>query len=562
MDMARPRPLTQNGITLDLSAYPALDFTGITRRANYRQISYTEDMLHVFDKKEAAAIVYHILFRWSEHRREEIVADIEHRYTHNLSPFTSIEVEERLWIYMSYNQFVRESGGALGYNTVIRMLEYLMKKKAIERRKNPNPRYSEYEYRINAEEVQALLKTLPAFPRYTPKGAKGKGNSDEEPTQMGTDTPQMGTGEPVDDVSSLGTPPTQPGLSTTQLGTADYPGGDTPQNPPQDSSQQQQNPPLDSKSNTETPATAALFSFDLQSLTPDEMALIQTYRQQHQHDEQAGTQEPAPAKADAEEVVPTAQHRDEPVQEVASPNSSDAPVTAGHPEPERDSTDGINHLPVRQAEIELPATARPGNAEEVVPGMVADNRRSIAPPLEQTLSTRVCEGNPPLPLRQQASPPDVEPALTPEAIVALFERKRGLLYDAVTRPRQLAAARTLINLGLPLDLVKLERVYDRYHDDWWVAHYGTLDVTHLVEREKSGEIRIVRWLTRMDSPSRTHRTRAMVTPTPEQRAGLRPMIGVSGFPIFQPSKTPLTVLPPPPPARRPGMSMAVAGRGV
>jgi hypothetical protein len=314
-----------------------------------------------------------------------------------------------------------------------------------------------------------------------------------------------------------------------------------------------------------SPAAAAALSFSFETLSPDEVTLIQASCQQRQHDEQAGTTEPG--KVSANEGDPFVQRADTPMREVANLDTPDAPMSEAHPE--RDVTDETNQAPVRQAETEQPATACPGDAEEAVFGVAANTHQSIAPPLEQTLSTRVGEGTPPLPPGQQASSPDAEPALTPEAIVTLFERLQKHPYDRVARAMQLAAAPILLELdrtgqlALPLTERLLVRVYDEQSNDpYWKRTHGTLDVTDLVGREKSGQIRIVRWIARYIPPTRRARTGATVTPTPEQRAGQRPIIGVSGFPVFQPSKTPMKVLPPPPPARRPGIHLAVAARGV
>jgi hypothetical protein len=582
---------------VDLSHYPALSFEGLELRANYRLISFREDVLQALEQKEAAAIIVQILWRWHEYLHDELLEKIEQRSKTGSPPFTSGEIEDRMWVYMSYARFVRESGGALGYNTVIRTLEYLVDtKKVVERRPNHNPNtieYADYEYRINRTALRDLLKTLPAAPRrFTKKGKSAPGEaagqmdtfsappspqmgiSCDELSSTACSSPQMGMSPQMGTCSThLGTPSPQMGRPTAQEGTAYYPDGQTIQSILQDSlqeslqQQQQQQQKAGDHASESSAAAVAHFSFDLQSLTSDEIALIQVYRQQRQHGEQAGIQKPAPAQVIAEEDFPFVQRADTPMSEVANLDTPDAPMSEAHPE--RDVTDETNQAPVRQAETEQPATACPGDAEEAVFGVAANTHQSIAPPLEQTLSTRVGEGTPPLPPGQQASSPDAEPALTPEAIVTLFERLQKHPYDRVARAMQLAAAPILLELdrtgqlALPLTERLLVRVYDEQSNDpYWKRTHGTLDVTDLVGREKSGQIRIVRWIARYIPPTRRARTGATVTPTPEQRAGQRPIIGVSGFPIFQPSKTPMKVLPPPPPAHRPGIHLAVAARGV
>ncbi len=146
--------------------------------------------------------------------------------------------------------------------------------------------------------------------------------------------------------------------------------------------------------------------------------------------------------------------------------------------------------------------------------------------------------------------------------MALVERKLGRTYDAAERPLQLAAARAIIARHPPLDLALFERVYDAGNDAWWKQHYGELHLTHLAALEKHGTMRFSRLLARhtASAPQAAPRlSRGTITPTPEQLAGLRPIIGVSGRPRFIPSATPLRVLPPERPAPRPGLASALGG---
>lgn len=199
-----------------ISGYDAIDFDGTERRANYRTVAYREDMLCVFERKDAAAIIYQIIYRWeTEVKREMVLSEINRRKKAGLTPLTPDEVESMMWVYMSYNDFVRESGHAMGYNTVIRMLDYLVNTmKVVEQRRNHNPHYPDYEYRINKEVVKNLLKALPVQPPFVPKVPKKK----EDSTQMGTreiDSTQQGTRS------------TQQGTATTHLGREVYPNGGT-----------------------------------------------------------------------------------------------------------------------------------------------------------------------------------------------------------------------------------------------------------------------------------------------------------------------------------------------
>jgi hypothetical protein len=172
------------------SAYDAINFDGTERRANYRTIAYREDILHICECKDAAAILYQIIYRWqTEVRRAKVLQEMEKRKRTGAPPLMVEEAEDMMWVYMSYNDFVRESGGAVAYNTVIRMLEYLITTvKIVEQRPNHDPRYVGYEYRINKAAAKEKLKALPAQPTFVPKVPKKAGQQGKTSTQMGTRT--------------------------------------------------------------------------------------------------------------------------------------------------------------------------------------------------------------------------------------------------------------------------------------------------------------------------------------------------------------------------------------
>jgi hypothetical protein len=217
--------------------YAALDFDGTERRANYRTVAYRIDILHLCERKDAAAILYEIIYRWqTEVRKPEIVKEIERRKKASLPSMTEDEVESVMWVWMSYNDFVRESGGAVAYNTVIRMLDYLVEDaKIVECRENHDPRYPDYEYRIRLDTVKSKLKALPATPAFLPKVPKKKSKQGEESTQVGTvekRSTQKGrraqASTHVGTVSTqVGTVSTQKGIATTQDGREVYPDGGT-----------------------------------------------------------------------------------------------------------------------------------------------------------------------------------------------------------------------------------------------------------------------------------------------------------------------------------------------
>src|SRR6266568_4735860 len=218
--------MTQNISEPTTGEYEAINFDGLERRANYRTIAYREDILHILERKDAAAILYQIIYRWeTEIKRPLILKEIERRKQSKQSPLTFQEVEDMMWVYMSYNDFVRESGGAVAYNTVIRMLDYMIDtKKVVEQRPNHDPRYPDYEYRINRSVVKELLKALPAEPIFTPKVPKKKEKSTQE--GIGSDSSTQ-KGIPPYDSTQMGTDSTQEGIATTQMGTEVYPNGGT-----------------------------------------------------------------------------------------------------------------------------------------------------------------------------------------------------------------------------------------------------------------------------------------------------------------------------------------------
>lgn len=210
--------------------YAALDFDGTERRANYRTVAYRIDILHLCERKDAAAILYEIIYRWqTEVRKPEITKEIERRKKANLPPLTEDEVDNQMWVWMSYNDFVRESGGAVGYNTVIRMLDYLVEDvKIVECRENHDPRYPDYEYRVRLDIVKEKLKALPATPAFLPKVPKKKSNKGGDSTQIGTaEKRSTQKGRRAQRSTQVGTDSTQMGTATTQEGRGVYPDGGT-----------------------------------------------------------------------------------------------------------------------------------------------------------------------------------------------------------------------------------------------------------------------------------------------------------------------------------------------
>jgi hypothetical protein len=213
--------------------YKALDFDGTERRANYRTVAYREDVLHVLDHKDAAAIIYEIIYWWQTSvRKREVLKEIERRKKSGATPLTEEEAEDMMWAYISYNEFVRESGGAISYNTVIRTLDYLVNiAQVVKQRENHNPRFGDYEYRIDKDAIKEKLKALPVSPVFAPKVPKKKGSKGSDSTQVGTsgnECTRMGIH--AHGSTQMGTGYTQMGRATTQMGTEVYPNGGTSHN--------------------------------------------------------------------------------------------------------------------------------------------------------------------------------------------------------------------------------------------------------------------------------------------------------------------------------------------
>lgn len=241
----------------DVTGYEAINFDGLERRGNYRLIAFREDILRTLDKKEGAAIIYEIVSRWQWHKRNDVLKKIDARKKAGLKPFTEEEVEDMMFVYMSYNDFVRESGGALGYNTVIRLLKYLIEdKKVLLQRENHDPRHGDYEYSINKDVVRKLLKSLPIDPAFAPKIPKKKIGS----TQMGI---------PTDSSTQMGTPAqdsTQMGIGSTQMGIEVYPFGGTSQ----ESTKTHKNEGTNATADSTNPNASLSFPPSFFSLSPEE----------------------------------------------------------------------------------------------------------------------------------------------------------------------------------------------------------------------------------------------------------------------------------------------------
>ena len=205
---------------------------------------------------------------------------------------------------------------------------------------------------------------------------------------------------------------------------------------------------------------------------------------------------------------------------------------ARHPDQQDASLDGCNGTgTIPENTSENPSTSLQteqmqeaeaqtvGSLHEAIPAASVSLRTedSSNSPIAATPSVNASETG-----MQQTTGEAHQDDMTAEDIVSLFEQKQGKACDENTRPVQLTSARTLLNLHLPLTADILARVYDECCDDWWREHYGTLHVSHLVERERHGQLRIVRLMHRVQT-----KAKRMMHP-PEQPTNSRP--ATSGLP--------------------------------
>jgi len=149
--------------------------------------------------------------------------------------------------------------------------------------------------------------------------------------------------------------------------------------------------------------------------------------------------------------------------------------------------------------VTAPSVQEPSNHQQE-PARASSSRANArpadVPPTSSLPQQAVSHARASRPAQASTTQAKDEP-LSPEAMVALVERLLGRPYDAAARARQLAAARSLLAMKLVADLSTLERVYAACYDDWWHQHYGPMHLTHLLEREKSGQPRIARLLARI-----------------------------------------------------------------
>lgn len=147
---------------LTITIPECLNMEGLELRGNYRIIGYHQELLHVLEHKHAAAFVLTALLRWTKRKRDELLQKIM-RLAENKQPPMQ-EEEMAIWIHMSFEGFADEFDGLFSHNTIKDAVGYLIKHEIIFQRKNINPRFKDYEYRVNLPKVRDLIQALPTHP--------------------------------------------------------------------------------------------------------------------------------------------------------------------------------------------------------------------------------------------------------------------------------------------------------------------------------------------------------------------------------------------------------------
>lgn len=148
--------------TVEIAIPESLNMDGLELRGNYRIIGYRQDILHALERKHVAAYIVTALLRWTKSKRDDLIRVIKRRAENKLPPLTEAELE--IWIHMSYEEFADEFDGLFSHNTIKDAVSYLLNKEIIHQRKNPNPKFKDYEYRLMLPGLRELLRSLPVNP--------------------------------------------------------------------------------------------------------------------------------------------------------------------------------------------------------------------------------------------------------------------------------------------------------------------------------------------------------------------------------------------------------------
>jgi hypothetical protein len=158
--------------TIEVTIPECLNMDGLELRGNYRIIGYRQDILHALQRKHVAAFVVTALLRWTKSKRDDLVKIIKRRAENKLPPLT--EEELKIWIHMSYEEFADEFDGLFSHNTIKEAVAYLIQEGIIQQRKNPNPKFKDYEYRLMLPVLRELLKSLPVNPAIRPRDNRNR----------------------------------------------------------------------------------------------------------------------------------------------------------------------------------------------------------------------------------------------------------------------------------------------------------------------------------------------------------------------------------------------------
>lgn len=442
------------------------------------------------DGNDLEAKILRIIEKRMDDQRKQLYQEEINALPAGLLPHTPVlDILKAVWVAISHASFLYDLYGLVqSENTLKKALMSLVKKRFILTRKGQG-RYAPVEYQLNLQLIEEELSKM---------GRQGKaGYQPLIPSADGTLTEPAG-------YQSLPPSEDQPVIpsAAARVSVAEPLRG-AEVDPSRRSTTEEERRETAAEEGRALPSeacacnAAAADSSDPGTLSSAEIALVLAHRRQHissqSEPETETTPEPDTAPPD-ESVTPHLGGRSpEPLAAVPSSNESRFPQGEyeGQPPAGTDVPDAPEKFAT--ATKSLIGAPLPDHCEH------AERLHTDAPQTAPASSgvTAFSDG-------MSAPAPDYTlfaEALSTEALVAWMERKRGMPYDAQERSHQLAAARMLLDLNLPLDLVTLERVYDATYDDWWKQHFGELHLTHMVEREKAGTLRITRWLARLQAPA-------------------------------------------------------------
>lgn len=159
-------------VAAEVTIPESLNMDGLELRGNYRFMGYRQDVLHALERKHVAAFIVTSLLRWTKSKRDDLIRTIKRRAENKLPSLTEAELE--IWVHMSFEDFADEVDGLFSHNTIKDAVNYLLSKGVIQQRKNPNPKFRDYEYRLMLPVLRELLQSLPVNPLARPRDNRNR----------------------------------------------------------------------------------------------------------------------------------------------------------------------------------------------------------------------------------------------------------------------------------------------------------------------------------------------------------------------------------------------------